>query len=119
MRLRMMTVGGWLAAVLVFGTGASVEGPAIKEVPSNRLDGIRQAREWQYAGDIAMAQKQPLVAHLFYEKVVKAFPGTPHGRLAEQRLQEIRETLREPETSPAQEPPGTWKKELKGFLTWP
>jgi hypothetical protein len=95
-----------LVGALTFATGASI-------------DGIRQAREWQYAGDIAMALDQPLVAHVFYEKVAKTFPNTTHGQLAQERLREIRALLREPAVSPAHEPPGTWEKDLTDFLTWP
>lgn len=105
MRSRWMN-GALLVGVLTFATGAAV-------------DGIREAREWQYAGDIATALDQPLVASVFYEKVAKTFPNTTHGRLAQERLREIRALLREPAVSPVQEPPGTWKKELRDFLTWP
>ena len=105
MRSRWIS-GVLLVGVFTFATGAT-------------MDGIREAREWQYAGDIAMAKNQPLVASIFYEKVAKIFPNTAHGRLAQERLSQIRALLREPAVSPAHEPPGTWEKELTDFLTWP
>ncbi len=101
----------WITGMLLVGTVACASGATV--------DGIQKAREWQHAGDIAMALDQPLVAAVFYEKVAKTFPGTAHGRLAEEQLSQIRKTVKEPAVSPAHEPPGIWEKDLTDFLTWP
>ena len=83
------------------------------------VDGVRQARAWQHAGDVALANGELEAAHLFYQKVARIFPGTPHGRLAQTQLKMLEVRLGEPQESPALESWETCKKEIIEFFTWP
>jgi hypothetical protein len=71
MKPRWMT-GLLLAGIWAFGSGAS-------------MDGVREAREWQHAGDVARLFGQDVVAYHFYDKVATTFPGTRHGRFCAKR----------------------------------
>ncbi len=95
---------GLLIGVVFFATGASV-------------DGVREARELQLAGDIAKANNQPLVAYQFYEKAARAFAGTPHGQLAKREANKMGAKLAKPARSPAKD--GPLCHELKDLLCWP
>ena len=101
MNARFVTLS-LLAGLLVLGTGASV-------------DGVRQADDWQRAGDIALANHQPMFAYHFYKKNVETFPRTPHGRLAASRGNYCRQALRHPARVPSGE---SWLREIYDFLTW-
>lgn len=81
MRSRGMT-GILLAGAVLLATGAS------------SIDGIREAREWQHAGDMARLFNQPVVAYHFYHKVATTFPGTHHGRYCASRARAMRKKLR-------------------------
>jgi len=95
-----------LMGALVFCTGASV-------------NGIRQARDWQYAGDLALANNQPVEAYFFNSKIAESLPGTPHARRAEKWTRTLNTRLARPVRSPASEDPGTWVEELFDFVSWP
>lgn len=95
-----------LSGALVFCTGASVSG-------------VRQARDWQHAGDLAVANDQPLEAAVFYRKITQTFPGTSHARRAQKWNRTLNKRLARPVRSPASEDPGRWVEELFNFLTWP
>lgn len=105
MRTQWMT-GILLMGALVFCTGASV-------------DGIRQAREWQWAGDLAVANGHPVEAYYFYQKIADTFPGTPHGRRAEKWTKTMNTRALRPVRSPASEDPGSWVEEVLDFVSWP
>ena len=95
-----------LMGALVFCTGASVSG-------------VRQARDWQYAGDLALATGRPVEAYFFHSKVAETFPGTPHARRAEKWTRTLNARLVRPVRSPASEDAGTWVEEFFDFLIWP
>ncbi len=95
-----------LGGLMLFGTGAAV-------------DGVREARDWQWAADLARANHQPLEAYCYYVRTAQAFPDTPHGRLAAKRAERIHRELLKPQQSPAAETPCNWGEELVDFLTWP
>ena len=99
-------IGILLVGVLFFGTGASTEG-------------IRQAREWQQAADLATANGQPEEAYYFYKRLADTFPGTPHGRVGAKRAQAVRCQLLWPDRSPASENPCSLVGEFVDFLVWP
>ena len=105
MRSRGM-IGVLLIGAFVFCTGASV-------------NGVRQARDWQYAGDLALANGQPVEAYFFHSKVAETFPGTPHARRAEKWTRTLNARLLRPIRSPASEDEGTWAEEIFDFLIWP
>ena len=105
MRTQWMT-GILLMGALLFCTGASV-------------DGIRQAKEWQWAGDLALANGQPVDAYYFYRKVADTFPGTPHGRRAEKWSETLHTRLLKPVRSPASEDLVSWGEEALDFVIWP
>ncbi len=88
-----------------------------KRDPSERLEGIRLAREWQHRGDVAQAVDQPLIAAPYFQKVVQTFPDTAHAWVSKARLESVRTQLIIPNHSPKQD--NSWKKELWDFLTWP
>ncbi len=95
-----------LTGILFFGTGASVEG-------------IRQARQWKLAAEVAEANGQLVEAHIFYRRLAETFPKTPHGRLGACRAKSVNERLLWPERSPAAETPSGWLGELIDLVTWP
>ncbi|MBI3333126.1 MAG: hypothetical protein HYZ93_03445 [Candidatus Omnitrophica bacterium] len=99
-------IGMLLAGLMLLGTGAS-------------LDGVRQAREWQYWGDVALANGRVAEANIFYGKVAETFPDSPHGRRAAGLFQKTQADLLTPEPSPASEDCASVKAELIDFLTWP
>ena len=105
MKIRFLSVG-WLIAVFLLGTGASTEG-------------ARQAREWQHAGDMAMAGGLLLEAHAFYSMAAETFPGTRIGRYAQGKADWTRKRLRAPGRSPTSESFCTWAEEVVDFFTWP
>lgn len=105
MRSRWIT-GVLLMGAVALGTGASTEG-------------VRQAREWQHHGDSARAGRMWDAAHLFYNKVAKTFPDTPHGRVAARRVRQMRAQMVSPARSPASDDPLAWLGELVDFLLWP
>lgn len=105
MRSRWMS-GMLLVGALVFCTGASV-------------NGVRQARNWQHAGDLALANGQPVEAIFFYNKITETFPGTPHARRAQKWTKTLNARLARPVRSSGSEDPGTWTEELFDFLIWP
>ncbi len=104
----MRSRGIWvlLMGALVFCTGASVKG-------------IRQARDWQYAGDLAVANKQPVEAYFFNSKIAETLPGTPHARRAQKWTRTLSTRLARPIRSPASEDAGTGMEEFFDFLWWP
>lgn len=81
-------VGMLLAGIWTFGVGASV-------------DGVREAREWQRAGDVARLFGQDAVAYHFYDKVATTFPGTVHGRFCAKRARAMWKHLRAPDRTSA------------------
>lgn len=95
---------GLLIGIVLLGTGAS-------------MDGLREARDWQYAGDIAAANGQPMVAYGFYEKSAHFFAGTPHGEWAAQQAMQMKEILKQPAISPGEDEP--WTVEFLDHFTWP
>lgn len=95
-----------LAGIWAFGTGASV-------------DGVRDARRWQHAADLAAAIGDPEIAYAFYEKTARTFPDTRHGQLAASRGRAMKGRLKAPARSPASEGADFWVGELFDFLTWP
>ena len=102
---------GWLTGfclmgVALVGTGAS-------------LDGIEQARRWQYQADLALAVGQREVAYSYYQRIAEVFPDTEHGRLAARRARALRRGLLWPDRSPTSEDPGSWFAEWVDFLVWP
>ena len=105
MRARWMT-GIGLAGILLFCTGASVEG-------------VRQVREWQWAGDLALANGQPMEAYAFYRKIAETFPETSDGRWAGKRARALIGRISKPTRSPASEDPCVWVEELVDFFVWP
>lgn len=98
--------GLWLAGVMLFGTGASVEG-------------VKEARHWQFEGDIARAHGQWEMAYLGYAKIAETFPGTPHGERAAKRARTIANRMRGPARSLADEDPAAWLWEFFDFVLWP
>ncbi len=103
-RLSAMT---WmlLMGALIFCTGASV-------------NGIRQARDWKWYGDVALANGQPVEAYYFYRKMASTFHGTPYARQAKRWTRPLNKQLLNPARSPAKDP-HPWTGELVDFLTWP
>lgn len=101
---RLMAV--LLAGVWIFGTGATMEG-------------VREARRWQHAAQIAAAVGNPEIAYIYYEKVASTFPGTPHGREAACQGWAMQTRLHAPAHSPASESAAAWIGEMVDFLTWP
>lgn len=81
-------VGMLLAGIWAFGMGASV-------------DGVREAREWQHAGDVAHLFGQDVAAYHFYDKVATTFPGTIHGRFCAKRARATWKRLRRPDRTSA------------------
>ena len=96
-------VGMLLAGIWVFGSGASV-------------DGVREAREWQRAGDMARLFGQDAQAHHFYDKVATTFPGTVHGTYCAKRARATWGRLRAPDRSIALGDNSI--VELIDFLNW-
>lgn len=105
-RTNLWLTGGLLLGLWAFSTGASVEG-------------VQQAREWQRAGDIAQAGHLWAVAYQHYDRIARAFPGTPHGRVASRRAYKMMRYLASPDRSPAAEDPGSLLEEFFNFLLWP
>lgn len=95
-----------LAAVVLFACGASTEG-------------VEQARQWMYQGDLARVGKLNDVAYQFYLKVAETFPNTPHGRSAAIRAEQMRRKALWVNSSPATETPENWVAEVFDFLIWP
>ena len=83
----------------------------------NTMEAVRQAQDWKWAGDVALANHQFLEAAVFYQRIASAFPGTPYGRWAAERVRSLWERLREPARSPAKDDP--WESELLDMVTWP
>ena len=98
--------GMLLAGVALLGTGASVEG-------------IKEARQWQYQGDLARAHGQWEMAYLAYRQIADTFPNTRHGKLAAKRARVLEKRMRRIERSPAEEDAGYWVSEIFDFLLWP
>lgn len=105
MRLTWMR-GLLLAGVAVLGTGASVEG-------------VKEARQWKFEGDIARTHGQWEAAYLAYARIAEAFPDTRHGRAAAKRARAIEAKMSSPARSPADENPASWLGEFFDFLLWP
>ena len=102
--MRSRRLGGWmLIAVWFFATGASV-------------DGVREAREWQHAGDVARLFEQDAVAHQFYSKTAETFPGTTHGRYCRKRARSMWGKLRKIDRTSALG--DCTVAEMIDFLTW-
>lgn len=76
----------WMAGLLLMGVVVLSMGAS--------TDGIREAREWQHAGDMALLLNQQGVAYHFYHKVAATFPGTHHGRYCASRARAMRKKLR-------------------------
>jgi hypothetical protein len=98
--------------------GAQGNDPVVSG-PADRVKGMVRARDWQHAGDLALANDQPLLAHLFYKKILETFPGTPHARYAARRLKVTSAVLRKPARSSAVEDLGPWVGEFMDLVTWP
>ena len=105
MRSRVITLG-LLLGVFALGTGASTEG-------------IKQAQDWQYYGDVARAGKLWGPAYAFYTKIAETFPDTRHGRVAARRARQMRANMLVPDRSPASEDPMSWLGEVFDFVIWP
>jgi len=95
-----------LLAILFLGTGAS-------------LEGIREAREWEHAGDVAMAGELLPEAYHYYRKVAVTFPETRLGHRALAWAEYTRSRLTKPSRSPNSENPSSWLGEVVDFFTWP
>ncbi len=95
---------GLLLGMVMLATGAS-------------MDGVREARDWQYAADVAAAMGQPMVAYRFYEKSARVFAGTPHGEWAAQQAMKMKEILEQPAVSPGEDEP--WTVEFLDHFSWP
>lgn len=76
---------------------------------------VEQAERWKFAGDMALLNKQPMVAYPFYDKVARAFPGTPHGKVAAFRGNYALYRLRHAGNYPPEE---DIVRELYDLLTW-
>lgn len=105
MRSTWMTLA-CLAGVVIFATGASVEG-------------VQEARRLQRYGDIPTALGQPDAATVYYRRIAEVFPDSPHGRYAASRSRRMRSTLLRPQRGPGEESGAAWVGELIDFLTWP
>ena len=91
-----------LAGLMCFGTGASV-------------NEVRQADEWQRAGDLAIQNDSVGIGSTFYAKVVETFPGTPHAKVAAYRGDYCQYRLRHPNHMPPEE---NWWRDIYDTLTW-
>ncbi len=98
-----------LLGLMVLGTGASM----------HSVHSVQQARDLQWAGDLAMALEQWEVAYSFYKEMADTFPNTPHGRVAEYRLGILRGKMTNPARPPQMEHPASWLSEVFEVLTWP
>ncbi|MBI3318419.1 MAG: hypothetical protein HYZ90_04620 [Candidatus Omnitrophica bacterium] len=105
MRSRWMR-GLLLAGALMLGTGASA-------------DGMREAREWTYAADLALICRQPVVSYSYYRLVADTFPETRYGRYAAKRARWLGAKLQRRPRSPETEGPGSFIEEAIDFVTWP
>ena len=76
---------------------------------------VEQAERWKLAGDVAMLNRQPVVAYPFYDKVAKTFPGTPHGKVAAFRGNNALYHLRHTGNYPPEE---DILREIYDLLTW-
>lgn len=112
--MRRMKFAGIVAAV-----GVILGGGAVAFVDASPTDGVRQARDWLYAGDIAKAQHQWREAYEFYLKAAEVFPDTPHGRVAAKRARALVGNMISVERSSASEDPPGWVEEFFDFLVWP
>ena len=93
--------------------------PEAQPYPALPTNGIRMARQWQLAADIAYAHGRWEEAFHFYEKIALTFPGTRHGRFAAERMERIAAQLASPQRPPDSEDADSWIAELWSFLTWP
>lgn len=106
----------WIAAVftgLLFFVGMAVFSPSL----SADVEGVREAREWLYAGDMARTFRQPVVAYQMYETVADTFPETIHGKVAAKRARAMRATLRRPLRPPTSDDGAL--VELIDLFLWP
>ena len=107
-----------LLGILFLGTGASTEAPQGGTFPDkNFMEAIQQAQEWKHAGDMAVANQQPLVAYGFYAKLASVFPATHYGRWAAKRVHRLQAHLKRPARSPGVEEPLI--AEFFDMVTWP
>lgn len=95
-----------LGGLMILGTGAS-------------RDGLWQARQWQHAGDVALAGGQLFEANVFYGRVAETFPGTRHGRRAAGLFRQTQARLAAPARPSASENACSWIGEMIDFVTWP
>ena len=115
MRLRYAMLS-FFVGILVFA--ASATAGEIETTPGGvgeSVAGIRQAEEWRRAADLALENKQWLVAYSFYRKNAETFPGTRHACLAACRADYSRYFLHHPGRVPSGE---DWLREAYDFLTW-
>ncbi len=105
MRSTWMTWASLLGLV-IFATGASVEG-------------LQEARRWQRYGDIPTALGQWDAAYVYYRRIAELFPDTARGRYAASRSRRMRSKLLRPERGPGEESGAAWVGEFIDFLTWP
>lgn len=108
-----------IVTLFLFLASPMGEAPAAELFMGDTVAGVRQARDWQHAGDIALAKGDLEIAYTFYQKVAEVFPRTPHGRMAQLQMAMLTDKLRQAQESPAEESWETWGKEIKEFFTWP
>lgn len=78
-------------------------------------EAVHLAQWWKQAGDIALINQEPEVAFLFYYKLAKTFPKTPHGRIAVHRGRSaLRKICRVGDYPPQEDFLG----EIYDILTW-
>ena len=99
-------IWGMLLAIVMLGTGASTEG-------------VRQVRDWQHVGDLAMAGELLPETYSFYAKVAKTVPETKLGYRSQKRALWAKARLIKPSRSPDSENLCTWLGEAIDFVTWP
>lgn len=109
----------WMAIGLFILAAGAMEAGADELFMGNLADGVRQARYWQHAGDVAWNRGELEIAYTFYKKVADIFPETPHGRYAQLRMRMVEERLEQPQESPAEESWDTWKREVYEMFVWP
>ncbi len=78
-------------------------------------EAVHLAEWWQRAGDIAFVNQEPEVAFLFYYKLAKTFPKTPHGRIAVHRGRSALRKICRVNSYPPEE---DFLGEIYDFLTW-
>lgn len=95
-----------LLGLVIFATGASVEG-------------VQEARRWQRYADNPIALEQWDASYVYYRRIAEVFPDTTHGRYAASRSRRMRGILLRPQRGSGEETGAAWMGEFIDFLTWP